>query len=153
MREYGPLAFEVKTITGLKRENKLPRLENKYINKYNSISSGYNMSKGGAIGKRGKGINFKGKIYSSRRTLCKKYKVSYDLVSGRLQLGWSLKKALLEPKNKSGSSISVKWNGICYSSIKAAARAHNLNDRTLSNMLKARKKLRSKLKSTKKRGK
>ncbi len=86
-------------------------------------------------------VTYKGEIYRSLAELCKKKKVSCDLIRNRIKMGESLEEALdngnryqMHGTSRNGNKVIV--NGIIYDSLSAAARAYNLNVTTVDMRIK-----------------
>lgn len=75
---------------------------------------------------KGKKIKYKGIEYSSIKSLCETYKVSYAMVSQRLKNGFTIEDAIEIPLKKHRNGIPVIYKGVQYQSIRSLAHSKNI---------------------------
>lgn len=74
-----------------------------------------------------------GNKFPSRLAMCKHYGVSYNLFKNRIKNGWSLEAALSPPKERNIAMIDHQ--DIEHVSLRQAAKAYDLNEKTLRQRL------------------
>lgn len=71
-------------------------------------------------------VNYKGVEYSSIKSLCETYKISYAMVSQRLKKGLSVEEAINTPLKEHRNGIPVMYKGKKYPSIRNLANSKNI---------------------------
>jgi predicted GIY-YIG superfamily endonuclease len=119
LRLIGSENFKIKLISTTNSKKVLRKLENNYINKYNSIIDGYNTLPGGSSlgGKNGIVVKYKGKTYYSITELARHLKVSPSTLIKRIKVGTPLNNPILPTHGK-----SIEYEGITYPSISALSK-------------------------------
>lgn len=131
IRHYGVQAFRFEWIGCARSRTELNAFEQQLIRQYETVSHGYNQTRGGSAGEsKGKAVEIDGKSFISLSAAARNYGIDEYTAHQRLRrYGWTLREALgldrPPPRTKSGRTISV--GGVTFKSIKAAAEAHGLS--------------------------
>lgn len=133
MKRIGIEKFSIKIIAKTKSRSKLQKLEHKFIDKYDSINTGYNEAYGGGWFGNGLGtqIAISGKTYSSIKQAAKDLDIGYTTLQARLnRYNKNPTEELRDPKKP------IKFKGKTFRSRQALATHLGMSYVSLYNRLK-----------------
>lgn len=140
IRKYGEQSFHIKLIrSDAKSFGELQSQEIDEIAKRNSIKNGYNTAVGGSLG-TAKTITVDGKKFPSIAQAAEHYGVDSSVFYLRInRLKWTPEEAAeLVSKNWQCKAQGIQLHGKVYPSLRAAAKAHNIDYKLVHDRYKAK---------------
>ncbi len=140
IRQFGGENFSITLLDTANDLKSLAVLEILYIEKYDTVfPNGYNLNRGGSASDGRRLVVLEGSEYWSFAEIADAYSILPITLQKRMQSGrWSIEQAagIVPPPSRERAGIKFVVGGIEYSSISAAAKAHNVDKRTIATRIK-----------------